>query len=166
MEVFNNSINTSANASCDFFNNCVSTTLDSIDGQDDSVGKLYFATAIVQTVIALIGIVFNVLNLFVLIQLVRRRRSISPTYHLLIAMGVADLMVLFFFSFFVLNVYTRTPPLLFMDLSDDHADYFHVLHYIWYFPANPFSIASNWLVLATTVFRFLAVAFPMKVCQW
>lgn len=131
-----------------------------------ALDDFYYSIGIVQALIAVVGMVFNALNIYVLVHLVRKRRGISPTYHLLIAMGVADLMVLFGMSFFSLNVYARKPPLKFSDLSDDHSDFYHVLHYVWPFTVNPFSIASNWMVVATTVFRFLAVAFPMKVCQW
>lgn len=131
-----------------------------------NVDDFYYAVSIAQTVIAIIGIIFNSLNIYVLVCLIRRRRGVSPTYHLLLAMGIADLTVLAMIAFVYLQVYTRDPPLKLQDLTDEHLDYFHILHYLWTLPINLFSISSNWLVVATTVFRFLAVAFPMKVCQW
>lgn len=133
----------------------------------DDMRRLYKIAGSIQCVIAVIGIIFNVLNIYVLVKLVNRRHGVSPTYHLLIAMGVADLMVLFFNTFFLLNAYVaRKDVLLFYDLTDEHHSFYHVLHYIWVFFLNPFSLSSNWLVVATTFFRYLAVAFPMKVCQW
>ena len=161
---------TNSNLTVKLINNV--TTL---SGDETSVGtesseedlSFYYYVGIFQSLLALIGILFNGLNLYVLISLVRRGRGISPTYHLLIAMGVADLMVLLAIGFFNLSVYSRNPPiLLYKTLDEGHSDFYHILHYMWWFPGNPFSIASNWLVVATTVFRFLAVAFPMKVCQW
>lgn len=132
----------------------------------EAMTHLIFVIGTISAVICLIGIVFNILNLFVLIQLVRRRRGVSPTYHLLIAMGVADMLTLTFAGVFLLTSYVRSPPLPYTALTDEHSDFYHVIHRTWFYPTNICSLSSNWLVVATTVFRFLAVAFPMKVCQW
>lgn len=147
-------------------NYTINVTTEVPHSDSGELDSLFNCVGITVSVIALIGVVFNLLNIYVLVKMVRRRRGISPTYHLLIAMGIADLLVLVIISFFYLNVFARNPPLHFSQLHDGHHDFYHVLHYIWNFAANPFSIASNWLVVATTIFRFLAVAFPMKVCQW
>lgn len=149
-----------------YFNNTNGTSVVP-DLFTDDVRQLFKVVGCIQSFICIVGIVFNILNIFVLVKLVTRRRGVSPTYHLLIAMGVADIMVLFFTSLYLISAYVaRDKVLLFYDLTDEHSDYYHVLHYIWMFPTNLFSISSNWLVVATTFFRFLAVAFPMKVCQW
>lgn len=131
-----------------------------------SLAEFFYIVSVIQATISLIGVVSNLLNIYVLVNLVRRRKGVSPTYHLLIAMGVADLSALFMVAFYYMNTYTSTPPLLHPDLSDEHHDFHHLLLNMWFFFVNPFSLASNWLVVATTIFRFLAVAFPMKACQW
>lgn len=149
----------------DTFSNITSNITSSPD--DSDTRNLYRVVGIVQAIICLVGIVFNILNIYVLVKLVTRRRGVSPTYHLLIAMGVADIMVLFFIGLYVTSVYVaRHQILLWTDLADEHHDFYHLILNLWMFPANLFSMASNWLVVATTFFRFLAVAFPMKVCQW
>ena len=131
-----------------------------------NLDQLFLSMSITQAILAIVGVIFNLLNIYVLVTLIHKRRGVSPTYHLLLSMGIADFSVLSIFSIFMFSVYTREKPLKFQDLAESHHDYFHILHYLWSFPINIFTIASNWLVVATTVFRFLAVAFPMKVCQW
>lgn len=144
----------------------VNVTTPSTTASERDLRSMFFVMGIIKAAVSILGIVFNFLNIIVLSQLIRRRRDVSPTYHLLLAMGIADMMVLFFVGLFNLSVYTRWPPIEFYDLDDTHADYFHVVHYIWMFPANVFVLFSHWLVVSTMIFRFLAVAFPMQACQW
>jgi len=132
----------------------------------DSVYQLFAIVGNLQSAIGLVGLLFNTVNIFALIRLILRRHGMSPTYHLLLAMGIADFFVLFFYLIYSLTMFARRRPLLFLDLTDDHHDWTHVLMYIWYFPTNIMMLSSNWCVVATTMFRFLAVAFPMKVSNW
>lgn len=135
------------------------------DSDEAELDRIFVAMGVIKSVVSTVGFVLNLLNIIVLSQLIHRRR-VSPTYHLLLAMGITDLAVLFFIALFNLSVYTRWPPIEFYDLSDEHGDYFHVLHYIWMFLANMFVLCSHWLVVATCiVFRFLAVAFPVSTCR-
>ncbi|XP_067939242.1 probable G-protein coupled receptor B0563.6 [Watersipora subatra] len=131
---------------------------------DDSGASIETAyiTGTISCIITLLGVIFNVLNIYVLVSLVRKRKNPPNTYYLLIAMGVADFLVMFFYGWFTYSVYTRKPPLDFNDLTDEHSDYYFLMLYLWYFPVNPCSLASNWIIVATTVFRFLAVVFPLK----
>lgn len=65
----------------------------------------------IQTLVSTVGIVGNSLNIIVMMGAVRKRDH-SPIYHLLLAMGVADLISLLFSTIYTLTMFTSWPPLL------------------------------------------------------
>lgn len=73
---------------------------------------------IISAVISLIGIVCNSLNIIVLIRIIRKL-STSPIYHLLLAIGVGDLMALIFLAIYYITMFFRWPPILYQVIKPD-----------------------------------------------
>ena len=65
-----------------------------------------------MTLVSSIGVIGNALNIVVLVKLLRKSNQ-TPIYHLLLAMGVADLISLFLSTVYTLTMFTSWPPLLF-----------------------------------------------------
>ena len=66
----------------------------------------------VSAVISLIGIICNTLNVIVLTRIIRRLPT-SPIYHLLLAIGVSDLLALLFLATYYVTMFCRWPPILY-----------------------------------------------------
>lgn len=76
---------------------------------------IFFVCGNISTIISLIGVVGNVLNIAVLLRMIRNghlSHANTPVYHLLLAMGVADLIVLICSTVYTLTMFTSWPPVL------------------------------------------------------
>lgn len=125
--------------------------------------QLFFVMlGVVATIVCFLGLVGNIMNAGVLALLSRKWRS--PTYTILLALSFADLTIMIVYLTFSLTFFVRRPPVIRpADVPADASDFSVFLYYTWTFAINIAVCASNWLVVAVTFFRFLAVYFPMKV---
>lgn len=67
----------------------------------------------ISALISLVGVIGNALNTAVLVGIIKRNKtSQTPVYHLLLAMGIADMMSLLCVFIYCVTMFTRWPPLL------------------------------------------------------
>lgn len=72
---------------------------------------LYHHVGNLASAICAVGMVTNIINIIVLCEIVRQR-PVTPTYHLLIALGLTDLLVLAFYFLNSISLFSSWPPLL------------------------------------------------------
>lgn len=125
----------------------------------------FIMSGVVSSIICLVGITGNFLNIAVLLRLMKR--TVSPTYNMLLALAVSDLFVMTIFATTAFTLFARQPPIIHPhDMPTDASNFHILLYYTWHIAGNTAACASNWLIVVVTLLRFLAVQFPMKVGVW
>lgn len=133
-----------------------------------SLYAFYFAlNGVIGSSICCIGILGNILNILVYGAMIKHTKSATTVF--LLAIAMADLLVLIFYLLYDIVCIAMPPkPLLQLyDFTADQAGSFaYYLFYVWYFPANIFILVSNWSTVSVMAFRFIAIYFPLKAYRW
>lgn len=119
------------------------------------------------SMICCFGIIGNIFSIVIFSRM--SRAFSSSTNIILLAIAVTDLMVLSLYILydFVCIVLPPSPIIDFHHIQKKHVGTFmYFLYYTWLYPANMFITASNWCTVSVMVFRFIAIYFPLKACQW
>lgn len=119
-----------------------------------------YPQGIITLIIAIIGIVFNILNIVVL----SNHKMRSPVNLLLMFLSVAEIGLLTLYIPYVI-IFNLTAPAdvpQYVTPNQAKAKYF-----LFYINASVFlHISATWLIITTAFFRFLLVQFPILGVKW
>ena len=126
----------------------------------ESFSKYYrFAHGYISLIVCLFGMFANILNVVVLRRMDQR---ISPTNAILIALAVADIIVLIAYIPFAFHMYIMIDRPLYERFSYPWTVYVMIHAHV----TQVFHTISIWLTVLLAIWRYLYIAYPLRSLDW